>query len=253
MPVCNGEPWIKISAPYAGAYNPGRYVLADLVLGYQVDEKVLTERFCKLWQSCGGAHVEPVWQKLQRHYTEPHRHYHTLGHLNHCLRELDAAKDHLAELQATEMAIWFHDIIYHYGARDNEILSAAYFREVAGPTMPAPFIDRVCEFIVATQHAGAAKDAAIAFVVDIDLSGFGLPWQGYLADSNALRMEAQSVSDDQYYQGKLRFLSELQSWPSLFQSPFFKNRLETAAQTNIARYTADLRKQGFGGYAICQA
>jgi predicted metal-dependent HD superfamily phosphohydrolase len=218
-----------------------------------LDEQYLAERFSGQWRSCAGVNAEAVWQRLRQHYQEPHRHYHTLGHLAHCLRELDIAKDHVAEFSATELAIWFHDIIYHYGARDNEILSAAFFREVAGPSMPEPFVDRVCEFIIATQHTGAAQDSAVAFVVDIDLSGFGLPWDDYLADSNALRQEADSVGDEQYYLGKLRFLSELQRWPSLFQSPFFRTRLETSAQSNISRYTADLRKQGFGEYAICQA
>ena len=112
--------------------------------------------------------------------------------------------------------------------------------------MPAQFVDRVCQFIIATQHTGAALDAETAFVVDIDLSGFGLPWAGYLADSDALRLEAQGVGDEQYYQGKLRFLGELQRWPSLFQTPFFRDRLERTAQENITRYTTDLRKQGFG-------
>ena len=217
-----------------------------------MDEKYLSKRFCDLWQACAGTKTEQVWQKLQQHYQEPHRYYHTLGHVAHCLTQLDAAKDAITEFNATEMALWFHDIIYHYGGRDNEILSADYFRNVAGSTMPAHFIDRVCEFIIATQHAGAAKDAAIAFVVDIDLSGFGLPWEGYLADSNALRNEASSVGDAQYYQGKLRFLSELQNWSSLFQSPFFRNRLEANAQSNIARYTDDLRRQGFGDMLLAQ-
>jgi predicted metal-dependent HD superfamily phosphohydrolase len=211
-----------------------------------VDERYLSERFCNLWQASAGTNAESVWQKLQQHYQEPHRYYHTLGHLVHCLGELDVAKDHVAEFRASEMAIWFHDIIYHYGARDNEIFSAAFFRDAAGSTMSAHFVDRVCEFIVATQHTGAAQDAAVALVVDIDLSGFGLPWDDYLADSEALRKEAESVGDERYYQGKLRFLGELQKWPSLYQSSFFRNRLEMTAQSNIARYTDDLRKQGFG-------
>jgi predicted metal-dependent HD superfamily phosphohydrolase len=218
-----------------------------------VNEKYLSERFSDLWQRCAGKDAGAVWLKLRTHYQEPHRHYHTLAHIAHCLRELDVARGHIEEFNATEMAIWFHDIIYHYGSRDNEILSAAYFRDVAGASMPAPFVERVSEFIVATQHTGAAGDPAIAIVVDIDLSGFGRPWQGYLADSSALRCEADRVTDDDYYQGKLRFLSELQRWPSLYQSPFFRDRLEATAQANIARYTADLRKQGFGEYAICQA
>jgi predicted metal-dependent HD superfamily phosphohydrolase len=218
-----------------------------------VEEKFLAERFCALWEDCAGTNTAQVWQKLQRHYQEPHRYYHTLAHLAHCLRELDTARDHVTEFSATEMAIWFHDIIYHYGARDNEILSVAFFREFAAPTMSAEFVERVSEFIIATQHTGAAQDASVAYVVDIDLSGFGLPWEAYLADSDALRHEAFGVSDEQYYQGKLRFLNELQRWPSLFQSAFFRNRLEFTAQSNIARYTSDLHKQGFGEYAICQA
>lgn len=221
-------------------------VRADLVLEYRVDERLLAERFCDLWRAYDGADPEGVWQALREHYQETHRYYHTLGHLAQCLSELDGAKDHIAEFRATELAIWFHDIIYHYGARDNEIQSAAFFREAAGSMMPADFIDRVCEFIIATQHTGAAQDAAVAFVVDIDLSGFGLPWEDYLADSDALRQEAAGVGDEQYYQGKLRFLDELQRWPSLFQSPYFKDRLEFRAQSNITRYTAELQKQGFG-------
>jgi len=218
-----------------------------------VNETILAERFCALWQRCAGENAEQVWQDLRRHYQEPHRYYHTLAHLNHCLRELDIARDHITELSATEMALWFHDIIYHYGARDNEILSVAYFRQVAEPTMPAEFVERVSEFIIATQHTGAAGDASVAYVVDIDLSGFGLPWPEYLADSEALRHEASGVSDEQYYQGKLRFLSELQRWPSLFQSGFFRDRHEFTAQSNIARYTSDLRQQGFGKFAIYKA
>lgn len=217
-----------------------------------MDEIDLSKRFCNLWQRCAGTDTEQVWQKLQQHYTEPHRYYHTLGHLAHCLTQLDTAKDSVVEFDATEMALWFHDIIYHYGASDNEILSADYFRKVAGSTMPAHFVHRVCEFIIATQHAGTAKDAATAFVVDIDLSGFGLPWEGYLVDSSALRNEASSVGDARYYSGKLRFLSELQNWASLFQSPFFRNRLEANAQSNIARYTNDLRRQGFGDMLFAQ-
>lgn len=219
-----------------------------------MNKEYLAGRFADLWRESAGTDPGPVWADLVEHYEQPHRFYHSLGHLCHCLRELDAAKDHVAEFQATELAIWFHDIIYIYGANDNEMRSAAYFRNVAGPHMPAELVERVCEFIMATQHTGAAGDEAIAFVVDIDLSGFGLPWDDYLADSDALRQEAgDSVSDEQYYQGKLRFLTELQSWSSLFQTEHFRDRLERAAQANITRYTSDLRARGFGEDAICRA
>ena len=78
-------------------------------------------------------------------------------------------------------------------------------------------------------------------MVDIDLSGFGLPWDGYYADSMALREEAPDISDEQYYSGKLRFLDALVSWEAIFQTEYFRQRLEERARENIARFTADLR------------
>lgn len=211
-----------------------------------MDEKILAERFCNLWKNCGGRDPENMWRALSDHYNEAHRHYHNFGHLSQCLRELDGAREHVREAEATELAIWFHDVIYVYGARDNEARSAEFFREAAGDNMPREFVERVVEFIMATRHTGSAQDESVAMLVDIDLSGFGLPWEDYLADSNALRLEAAGVGDEQYYQGKLRFLGELQRWPSLYQSRYFRDRLETRAQANITRYTTDLRRQGYG-------
>jgi len=212
-----------------------------------LDEKQLAERFGKLWRSYAGAESQPapIWDMIARHYGEPHRFYHTLNHLDQCLGELDAAGDMVEEFDATEMAIWFHDIIYQYGAKDNESLSAHTFRDLAEPHMAGNFVDRVCQFIIATKHTGNAQDIGEAYMVDIDLSGFGLPWEGYLADSNALREEAPNVSDEDYYSGKLRFLDGLLGWKELFQTDYFNDRLESRARENIKRYSGDLRAQGF--------
>ena len=213
-----------------------------------MDDRQLADRFCDTWRRCAGsqAQPQPVWEMLQRRYREPHRHYHNLNHLAQCLGELDLASNAVEEFDATELAIWFHDVIYRYGAKDNETMSAQAFRDLAAPHMPVVFVERVCEFIIATQHTGSAQDGGEAFMVDIDLSGFGLPWEGYLADSNALRREAPDVSDEQYYGGKLRFLDGLLGWKNLFQTDFFSKRLEQRARENIKRYSADLRARGFG-------
>ena len=209
----------------------------------------LAERFYETWERCtdGESDPSPIWRVVQYRYSEPHRYYHTLGHIAQCLTELDTARDRIGEFDATELAIWFHDVIYNYGAKDNEELSAVAFKEHANGHMAPELTERVNQLILATKHTGFAEDEGVAYMVDIDLSGFGLPWEGYLADSDALRLEAPSeVSDEKYYGGKLRFLDELQSWDSLFQTPHFRERLEATAQANIARYAGELREQGFG-------
>ena len=206
-----------------------------------------SQRFSQLWSRCaGGKPVDPaIWNTIATRYGESHRHYHDLGHLQQCLRELDAAGDTIAERDATEMAIWFHDIIYVYAAKDNEERSADTFRNYANGGMNDGFVDRVYDFILATKHTGSAPDQGTAYLVDIDLSGFGLPWEGYLADSDALRLEAPDVPDEKYYAGKLRFLEGLLEWPSLFQTDYFRDRLEAQAKRNITRYTTQLREQGY--------
>jgi predicted metal-dependent HD superfamily phosphohydrolase len=208
----------------------------------------LSARFSALWQRCSDGELPApvIWETIERRYREPHRHYHNLGHLEHCLTELDLAGEKIEEADATEMAIWFHDIIYEYAAKDNEELSAETFREHSAGALEPRFADRVYDFILATKHIGTAPDEATAYLVDIDLSGFGLPWEGYLADSNALREEAPNVSEEQYYAGKLRFLDGLLSWSNIFQTRYFNERLEATARANISRYTDQLRSQGFG-------
>ena len=208
----------------------------------------LAQRFYETWERCTEGKSDPsrIWRIVQHRYAEPHRYYHTLGHIAQCLTELDTARELVPEFDATELAIWFHDVIYEYGAKDNEDLSAKAFREHANGYMLPEMVDRVDELIIATKHTGKAQDEGVAYMVDIDLSGFGLPWNGYLADSDALRHEAPpEVTDEKYYSGKLRFLGELKSWDSLFQTEHFRQRLEATAQENIARYSGQLQEQGF--------
>jgi predicted metal-dependent HD superfamily phosphohydrolase len=211
------------------------------------EESILADRFASLWLRCanGDASPEPAWRELLQGYTGPRRFYHTLGHLALCLDELDGARPPVEEVDATEMAVWFHDIIYDTKSTDNEPASAATFRKFAEPHMPGDFVDRVCEFILSTTHRQMASDPGVAFMLDIDLSSFGLPWEEYLADSLALRKEAADIPDERFYRGKLRFLDGLLQRPEIFQTGYFSERLEQKARANIERYCALIRSQGF--------
>jgi class 3 adenylate cyclase/predicted metal-dependent HD superfamily phosphohydrolase len=211
------------------------------------DENTLVDRFSGLWLRCANADADaaPAWRRLLQGYKEPRRFYHNLGHLVLCLNELDVARPHTEEFDATEMAVWFHDIIYDTKSADNELASAATFRELAEPHMPGDFVDRVCEFILATTHREMASDPGVAFMLDIDLSSFGLPWPEFLDDSQALKKEAAGIPDQRFYAGKLRFLDGLLQRPEIFQTGYFRERLEQRARDNIERYSALIRSQGF--------
>ena len=206
-------------------------------------------RFAALWsRSLGGdesAAVETVYGRLIELYGEPHRHYHTLNHIRHCLREFDRAAALMDEPDAVEMALWFHDAIYQPGARDNERRSADLFRRWSDGRAEPVFQQRVDDLVMATTHREPPGWRDAGFVVDIDLSSFGLPWEMCERDGRLIRAEFAAVADDQYYLGHLRFLRALQDRPTLFSTEFFRRRYEWIARENLARIIAGLRACGY--------
>src|SRR5690242_14027091 len=59
---------------------------------------------------------------LARRYSEPHRRYHTLAHVEELLALLRDFE--LQDRDSVEAAVWFHDAIYDTRATDNEARSA---------------------------------------------------------------------------------------------------------------------------------
>lgn len=206
-------------------------------------------RFAALWARCtrgSPALAVAMYAKLAEFYGEPHRRYHTLNHIWRCLDEFDRAVDWMDEPDAVEMALWFHDAIYVPGAKDNEWRSAELFRRWSGQRADRAFRQRVCDFIMATTHREPPNQPDARFVVDIDLSSFGLPWDEFERDGRDLRAECPDMTDDEYYPGQLRFLLALQSRQTFFFTDYFRQRYEQIARANTRRLIENLRARGYG-------
>lgn len=208
----------------------------------------LKARFVALWVRCldsselAGA---TVLTRLVNLYAEPHRHYHTLGHIQHCLREFDQAAALMNDPDAVELALWFHDAIYVSGAQDNERRSADLFQECSDGRLDTVFQQRIDDLIMATTHRELPRQWDEQFIVDIDLSSFGLPWEAFMRDGLRIRAEFAKVADDDYYPGHLRFLQGLCNRPSFFFTDCFRQRYEHTARENIRRLIADLSMRGY--------
>lgn len=108
------------------------------------------------------------------HHSEPHRSYHTLGHIDLMLRQVPARHAFAREMMAATL---FHDIIYDPTRSDNEELSLAMFESAAGKVaVPGP-LDRplVSAMILATKSHHFRKeetmrDEAINLLLKADLS-----------------------------------------------------------------------------------
>ena len=197
------------------------------------------ERFKNLWGRCpiDTRVASPVaaYAELARHYGEPWRRYHTGEHLDACLRHFDSARQHMEEPDAVEMALWYHDAVYDVRGNDNEERSAQLFKETVEGAADEGFCDRVCDLIMVTQHMDPPEQGDARYIVDIDLSSFGQPWDAFIADSRKVRAEITHLSDAEFNESQSKFLRKLQSRPSFFTSEYFRDRYEARARVNLDR------------------
>ena len=202
-------------------------------------------RFESLWSRCIGAGAGAVFDELAALYGEPHRHYHTGAHIEHCLRQLDIAADRMDEPDAVEMAVWFHDAIYEIPPKDNEARSAELFAARAGERGSERFRSRVHQLIMATTHLDPPpRTLDESFMVDIDLSSFGRPWEEFLNDSRAVRAEMAHLSDAEFHPRQRRFLESLEARSRFCFTEFFRERHEHRARENIAKLRSILEEGG---------
>ncbi|MCP5158655.1 MAG: hypothetical protein H6975_04435 [Gammaproteobacteria bacterium] len=208
-------------------------------------------RFITLWLRCvkgsKSTTAETIHDRLLHLYGEAHRHYHTLDHIQHCLQEFDQAATRMDDPHAVEIALWFHDAIYEPGAKDNEQRSAELFQKYSNSSgcTDMLFQRRIHDLIMVTTHREQPSQPDEQFIVDIDLSSFGLPWDRFEQDGQRIRAECAGLSDDEYYPGHVRFLQALWERPTFFFTDFFQKRYEQTARENIARLITSLHLRGY--------
>ena len=204
----------------------------------------LQSSFVALWlrvNSHDPAHTARVWKSLDDRYHEPARRYHTLGHIRHCLDQAGLAAAVLPDADTIGLAIWFHDVVYEPAASDNEMRSAALFRDLAGPVMSSQRLDDVERLILVTRYGELPRRDDEAYMADIDYSSFGLPWERFHSDSLAVRAERLDLADGQFAVQQSEFLASLLDRGTLYRTEFFRSRYEEVARSNIARYLRILR------------
>lgn len=211
----------------------------------------LPTRFAALWRRCSNS-KQPVgsdiFRKLNVLYSEPFRQYHNFNHISYCLRQFDQCTALMDEPDAVELGLWFHDAVYVTGAKDNERRSADLFLEcaVTASSINTTMQQRVVELIMNTTHNARPTCRDGKFIMDIDVSGFGQPWEDFMRDGAHLRAESSSTEDRVYYAGLLRFMRFLSFRPTFFFTHYFQQHYEHTAQDNLRRLIADLTLRGYG-------
>lgn len=189
------------------------------------------------------------WQRLGRElverWSEAHRAYHDLRHLEDVL----LAVDHLEVLgepiaPSTLLAAWFHDAVYR-GAPDDEHDSAMLARErMRGLGLERALADEVAEFILATAPGRAPEAAPLPLVhlLDADLAVLGAGERRYRDYTRAVRAEYGHVEPEAFRTGRRSILQGFLAQPRIYRSDPGHRLWEERARRNLAEEIAALAR-----------
>jgi predicted metal-dependent HD superfamily phosphohydrolase len=194
------------------------------------------ERWRAACAALGVTRSDDEHRKLLRAWGGWGRHYHTLTHLEECLRELVLAKD-LAERPAEiEVALWFHDAVYRTFRKDNELQSAVWASDfLSANGAKSDCAARVRALVMATAHLNVEFTGDAALIVDIDLSILGASAASYDEFEKNVRKEYWWVPARRYAAARTNILRTFLSRASIYNTDRFRERYEAAARLNMER------------------
>lgn len=197
----------------------------------------LLARWQSLWPELGaGGADELLFQQLVASYSEPHRKYHTVQHLEECLTNLDQVRSEAERPAEVELALWFHDAIYDTFRKDNEERSAEWAREsaLAGSLAREP-ANRIYKLILITRHDAVPDGGDAVVLVDVDLAILGAEAARFDEYERQIREEYAWVPQILYRKGRRQVLRRFLERETIYGTAYFRSHHETRARENIAR------------------
>ncbi|CAN7414162.1 HD domain-containing protein [Rhizobacter sp. LjRoot28] len=186
----------------------------------------------------------PLIDNLKVRLAEPHRHYHTLSHVESLLKHLHEWR-HLAERpEIIEAAIWYHDVVYDPRLQDNEIASADIARfELMSIGWLGVDVERVAGLVEATRHHAVADGDRDGWLfLDLDLAILGAPADAYDHYRDAIRAEYAWVPEERYLEGRAAVLRGFLERDAIYRTPALQAAWEAPARGNLARELQWLRR-----------
>jgi predicted metal-dependent HD superfamily phosphohydrolase len=201
-------------------------------------------RFERIVRACGLKARKKTIAKDVMRYQAPGRFYHTLTHISGMLDLIDEHEKKFLRPDLARFAAVKHDGIYNvHNTCDNETLSAIDAVQTGIVLGMSPHdLKIVVGYIMSTEHLGnktrpLTEDEKL--FADIDLDGFSRSWDTVLGNSRKVRREFAHLSDKEFAEGNITFLSRLEMRGFIYQSPVYKE-YETRARDNISNIRREM-------------
>lgn len=191
------------------------------------------EHWSRLWRRLDAAGDAGEWHtRLLAAYAEPQRAYHTLQHLDECLRTFDEAMASglIAKPDVVEVALWFHDVVYDPKGSENEALSAQMAVEALGDGEMGREVARLI-MLTKSHEPGVGVDDA--WIIDIDLAIFAQSPERVGEYGRQIRQECGWVEETVYREKRAEILAAFLERERIYLTDWAWERYEMKAKENL--------------------
>lgn len=196
----------------------------------------LQNRWTETCQQLNVVTDQTVFIELVNHYSQAHRHYHTLQHLEECFSYFDMVKDQAEKPAAIEMALWFHDLIYEVKSHNNEQRSANWaIKKLQQLKVEQQYIHNIYQLIMLTAHQVKPVTQDEKIIVDVDLAILGAKSPRFAEYEQQIRKEYSWVPYFLYKMKRKAILRSFLERPAIYQTATLYNLLEKQARANLTK------------------
>jgi predicted metal-dependent HD superfamily phosphohydrolase len=157
----------------------------------------------------------PVFDRLVAAYSEPHRSYHTLDHVNEVLKVAAKLADVSSDPSAIQLATFAVDLLRPL-------------------RVPEPTLQHVATMIRATAHGSTGEvDADTAVLLDADLAILSAEARRYARYAAGIRREYAWVEESTYRAGRTNVLQSFLDRPRIFRTEWMHAVAEEPARQNL--------------------
>ncbi|WP_196894031.1 HD domain-containing protein [Aureivirga marina] len=178
--------------------------------------------------------ISEIWKKMESKYSERHRHYHNLKHIESMLQSAMFFKSEIKDFDAFLFSIFFHDIIYCVSRNDNEKKSAELAEEYLQQlNVPIKIIEKCKQQIKATKYHEIEGCSDTSYLIDLDLAVLGTSEEKYKEYAINIRKEYNRYPDFLYKRGRKKILKNFLEKQNIYKTKYFQENYESKAKENL--------------------
>ncbi|MCP3899617.1 MAG: hypothetical protein GY707_07885 [Desulfobacteraceae bacterium] len=209
---------------------------------YTLGNRTLKRRWFDLFETLTeDTFIEEGFSELTHKYSEKHRHYHNINHIQECLTTLDRINTHVSDTFSLEVSIWFHDVIYDPKNSKNEKLSAQFAKSfLINTSIDRKTIQRIEHLINLTKHPSKPQKSDEKYLIDIDLMILGSNFELFREYEINIRKEYSFVPYFLFKKGRMKLLNAFLNSQRIYHTDYFFNNYEDQARINLKTALSEL-------------